>query len=75
MKTYYVADISFNLNDTVSIDHKIGVNKNKITKKNFEDSVKSFIEQSSSKSPWTFTSVDYVIIEKTYKKAPKNFVK
>jgi hypothetical protein len=75
MKTFYVANIDFNLSDTVSIKHEIGASASKTTKSEFEKNVQDFIEQSKLISPWNFTSVDYVIEKKTYKKAPKNFVK
>lgn len=75
MKTFYVANITFNLSDTVSIKHEIGISAKKTTKNEFENDVKSFIDKSQSVAPWQFISVDCVIDKKTYKKAPKRFVK
>jgi hypothetical protein len=75
MKTFYVANIDFNLSDTVSIKHEIGVSASKTNKSEFEKKVHEFIEMTKPNSPWKFTSVDYVIEKKTYKKAPKRFIK
>ena len=76
MKNFYVATINFNLSDNHSIQHEIAVSTEKAYKSDFTKAVQSFIEQSKIKmSDFNFTSVDYVINEKSYKKAPKNFIK